>query len=308
MRPIIIGPNQPKRFYRGGGRIAAFRGTALEDEYRPEDWVASTTTLFGRTTDGLTTLPDGRVLRDAIEAEPLTLLGAEHLKRYGRPALGLLVKLLDAGERLPVHVHPDRPFSRRHLDCAHGKAEAWLIIEADADAQIGLGFSRAVDLKELASWVEDQDVNSLLNAMNLLPVAAGEAWLVPAGIPHAIGEGILLVELQEPTDLSVLLEWSGFDIDGRSDGHLGLGFPVALDAVDRSAWPRSLVEHLRKTGPHQRGATSALTSQSNGFFRADWLRLLDGLELEAGVSVLIGIEGSATLAMADGHETAFKRG
>lgn len=308
MRPITIGPNQPRRFYRGGERIAAFRGSPLEDGYRPEDWVASTTTLFGESTEGLTVLPDGRLLLDAIEAEPLAFLGAEHVDRYGGPALGLLVKLLDAGERLPVHVHPDRAFSHRHLGCAHGKTEAWLIVEAEDDAQIGLGFSRAVAEEELVSWTRDQDVDDMLRAMHWLPVRAGDTWFVPSGIPHAIGEGILLVELQEPTDLSVLLEWSGFDIDGPRDGHLGLGFEAALGAVDRSAWSSDSIEQLRRSRPGPKGVTPAFSPVGDEFFRADWIRPIDGYELEPGVSVLIGVEGSARLTLEDGHTTAIERG
>ena len=67
-------------------------------------------------------------------------------------------------------------------------------------------------------------------------LSPGDRVLVPAGMPHAIGRGILLVELQEPTDFSVLLEWEGFAIDGRAEGHLGLGFDVALGCVDRAGW------------------------------------------------------------------------
>ena len=61
--------------------------------------------------------------------------------------------------------------------------------------------------------------------------------LVPAGRLHAIGEGVLLLELQEPEDLSILLEWGGFALDGERDGHLGLGFDLALSAVDHQRSP-----------------------------------------------------------------------
>ena len=69
--------------------------------------MGSTTTIFGEDERGLTLLADGRTLRDAIAADPEGFLGAAHVRRYG-PDPALLVKLLDAGERLPVHCHPDR--------------------------------------------------------------------------------------------------------------------------------------------------------------------------------------------------------
>ena len=90
--------------------------------------------------------------------------------------------------------------------------------------------------------------------MHALDLAAGDAVLVPAGLPHAIGEGAFVVELQEPTDLSILLEWSGFEIDGATDGHLGLGFDVALAAVDRRGWSADDISGLR-------GATAESTGE-----------------------------------------------
>ena len=103
---IELPANQLPRFYRGGARIAAFRGLESVDDQAPEDWVASTTVVHGDSQFGLSRLPDGGRLRDAIEADPEAFLGHAHVERFGAdPAL--LVKLLDAGERLPLHLHPD---------------------------------------------------------------------------------------------------------------------------------------------------------------------------------------------------------
>ena len=109
MRLIDLPPNRPRQFYRGGSMLAEFRGVAATDDHRPEDWIASTTARHGAEHgEGLTTLPDGRLLRDALLEDPEGWLGAEHAAALGAdPAL--LVKLLDAGERLPVHAHPTRP-------------------------------------------------------------------------------------------------------------------------------------------------------------------------------------------------------
>src|SRR5438552_9831382 len=115
MRARAVPANTPRSFYRGAGRIHRFRGIPVpEDPFYPEDWIGSTTTRFGdRAARGLTTLPDGRTLADAIAADPEPWLGPEHVRRFGaNPAV--LVKLLDAGQRLPLHVHPDRSFARPH--------------------------------------------------------------------------------------------------------------------------------------------------------------------------------------------------
>ena len=132
----------------------------------PEDWVGSTTTLFGEESVGLSVLPDGRRLRDAVAADPLHWLGADHLARYGADTM-LLVKLLDAGERLPVHIHPLREFAHPHLDRQHGKAEAWCILDG---GEVHLGFRREVSEVELDRWVAEQDTEAMLEAMHVIAV------------------------------------------------------------------------------------------------------------------------------------------
>ncbi|WP_019137684.1 class I mannose-6-phosphate isomerase [Cellulomonas massiliensis] len=291
MKPLVLPANQPAdRFYAGGRRIASFRDGPEAAEraagHEPEDWVASSTPVFGHDPVGLTTLPDGRLLRDAIEADPRAWLGDAHVARYGAdPAL--LVKLLDAGQRLPVHAHPDVPFAAAHLGLAHGKTEAWVVLEP---ARVHLGFTRDVGAEELAAWVRDQDTDAMLGAMHALDLCAGDAVLVPAGLPHAIGEGALVVELQEPTDLSILLEWRGFAIDGVVDGHLGLGFGTALGAVDRRGWSAAEVEALR-------GATSSdegeLLPAGAAFFRVE--RWTGSRALDAGFAVVVVVDGSGAL-------------
>ncbi len=105
MRPVRLEANQPPRFYRGGEAISRFRGgPPPERDDRPEDWVGSTTTLFGHEREGLTTLPGGRSLRLEVEADPEAWLGPEQAEAFdGRT--GLLVKLLDAG-RAAARAHP----------------------------------------------------------------------------------------------------------------------------------------------------------------------------------------------------------
>ncbi len=121
MEPVSLPANQPQQFYLGGPQIEAFRGqpsaapsqpssTFPADPTRtPEDWIASTLSKFG-SLDGATRLPDGEWLSDAVTARPEEFFSPAHIARFGaNPAL--LVKLLDAGERLPVHCHPDRAFA-----------------------------------------------------------------------------------------------------------------------------------------------------------------------------------------------------
>ena len=230
MKPLLLPPNQFHRFYSGGARIDALRGVPEGEDGRPEDWVGSTATSFGSDTEGLSRLEDGRVLRDAIAEDPEGFLGPDHVERFGAdPAL--LVKLLDAGQRLPVHFHPGRAFARERLGMGFGKTECWIILEAEPDAAVHVGPREPLDPATVRGWVDTQDADEMLAALQRVPVAAGDAVLVPAGTLHAIGAGILLLELQEPTDLSVLVEWKPFGVTDGSE-HLQLGWEAALEAMD----------------------------------------------------------------------------
>jgi mannose-6-phosphate isomerase len=285
VRPIPLPPNVLRHFYAGGERIAALRGLDSRD-HTPEEWLGAVNTTFDGSR-GLSALPDGTLVRDAIQADPEGFLGPAHVARYGTdPAL--LVKLLDAGQRLPVHFHPGRDFAARELGLAHGKTEAWLIAEADPGASVWVGFTRGVGLGEVRGWMAAQDSAAMLAVMHELPVAAGDAIFVPAGAPHAIGAGILMVEVQEPADLSVLLEWDGFELT-EDEGHLGLGWDTALQALDLSGWEPSRVEALRGPG----AGRSLLPAAADPWFRAE--RVRGGDELDAGFSILVGLAGSGSV-------------
>jgi mannose-6-phosphate isomerase len=300
VKPQLLPPNVLRHFYAGGARIAAFRGLELDSDHMPEEWLGAVNTAFGSADRGLSRLDDGTLVRDAVAAEPAAWLGPDHVRRHGSDP-GLLVKLLDAGQRLPVHFHPGRAFAREALGLAHGKTEAWIIVEAEPGANVNAGFTRPVELDEVREWMRAQDSRAMLEALHELPVTAGDAIFIPAGTPHAIGAGILMVELQEPTDLSVLLEWDGFELS-EDDGHLDLGWSRALEALDRSAWDPDRVAELRAP---RVDSGSLLPRAADPYFRAE--RLTGGSPIDPGFSVLVGLAGSGTLAM-EGGELPFGRG
>lgn len=258
--PSILAPNLIAHFYPGSGAIARFRGLEAGAVVSPEDWVGSATKRYGHDLSGLSRLEDGGFLADAIVKDPVAFLGPDHVEAFGVDT-GLLVKLLDPGERLIVHSHPDRTFANRHLGCAHGKTEAWIVL-SESPGEVFLGFDRQVAEEELAGWVASQSIDEMLGSLNTLSVSRGDAVLVPAGIPHAIGAGVFAVELQEPTDFSFALEHRNF-----TDPDLRLGWDLALSSVDRSAWPADRLARL--AGPGLKTAGRVLPAQADPFFRAD---------------------------------------
>lgn len=238
MRAERLLPTRVYRFYRGGELLGRLRGERGEDDFFPEDWIGSVTPARNPGRDdpdeGLSRLADGRVLRDVVEADPIPWLGKEHVAHFGT-ATGLLVKLLDAAERLPVHAHPDRAFALDAFDSPFGKTEAWIVLDTrDGEAEVWVGLREAVETERYLEWITEQDVGRLVDSLNRIVVRPGDVIYVPAGVPHALGAGVLIAELQEPTDFSLLCEWRGFPIRPE-DSHLGLGWAAAVQALDLRA-------------------------------------------------------------------------
>jgi mannose-6-phosphate isomerase len=295
--PRHLPVNTPHRFYRGGERILAFRGLPVPDGFdghRPEDWLASTTRLFAEGGGGLTHLDDGADLPSVLESDPQEWLGAAHVDAYG-VVPGLLTKLLDSGERLPVHSHPDRAFAKAHLHCDNGKTEAWIVLDAEPGARVWLGFRDEVSPERLAEIVEAQD-EQLLAALNPVEVTRGDAILVPAGQPHVIGEGVLVLELQEPTDLSVMLEHERFGLE-EAHAFLGLDRGLALRSVDRGPLTAGALAGLRRRWSDVVGAGAALPEQADTFFRAQVVRPTgpEPVTVEAAFAVTVVVDGHGTL-------------
>jgi mannose-6-phosphate isomerase len=297
--PLVLPPNQFHRFYAGGARIDALRGVPAGPDGRPEDWIGSTTTAFGEASEGLSRVADGRLVRDLVRADPEALLGPDHVRRFG-PDPGLLVKLLDAGERLPVHAHPGRAFARAQLGSPWGKTEAWIILAAEPGATVHVGLREPVEAATLRRWVDEQNAGEMLAALHELPVRAGSTVLVPAGTLHAIGAGILLLELQEPTDLSVLVEWERFGVRSGAE-HLQLGWDAALAAIDRSPIDPAPLVTGADTGP-------LLPPAADPYFRAERVRPGGGdVESPPSFAVLVVTEGEGTLR-SDSEELALHAG
>ncbi|MBV9846313.1 MAG: mannose-6-phosphate isomerase [Kutzneria sp.] len=304
--PVRLEPNQPRHFYRGGGSIAGLRGLPVTTEFGPEDWVGSTTTRFGHDLAGLSSLPDGTLLRDAVAADPVSWLGTEHVAAFGSDT-ALLVKLLDPAQRLPVHCHPDNSFAAKHFGCRHGKTEAWIVVGTSGrGSAVHIGFRQDVDAATVEQWVRGQDRTAMLGALNTIPVAPGDAVFVPAGLPHAIDGGVFLVELQQPTDFSITLEWRGF-LDDPDSWHLGLGGEVALRCVDRSGWSVDRLSSLiRHTADRRTGVVELIGNTD--FFRADRLHTDSPVEMDPSFAVLVVLEGTGRLRAEHGGTTELRKG
>lgn len=215
------------RAYMGGYHLDCLEGKENPQISRfPEDWIASVTEAFnpGRNFpgEGLSQMENGEYLRDLMKKFPEEMLG-------GKKEMSFLFKLLDSNERLVIQAHPTVPFARQHFNSPYGKTECWYILGDGGSVYIG--FQPGVTRESWKALFEKQDIPGMLDCLHRFDVKKGDFIFVSGGVPHAIGPGCLLAELQEPTDLMVIPERitpSGVTLAERKI-HGGLGFEKMFD-------------------------------------------------------------------------------
>jgi mannose-6-phosphate isomerase len=135
-------------------------------------------------------------------------------------AVPLLVKFLFTSDKLSVQVHPGDEWAREHHGC-RGKTEMWHILRADAGAKIAIGLRERVTRERLEAASRSGEIMDLLN---WVPVQPGDTFFIPAGTIHAIGENIVLCEVQQQSDVTYRL----YDYDRGRELHLDDGVAVSF--------------------------------------------------------------------------------
>lgn len=131
----------------------------------------------------------------------------------------LLMKLLFTSEALSIQVHPDDQHAQA-MGLANGKTEAWYVLDAASNAQVGIGLKQQYSNNELRQAISDGTISDLVAWRN---VATGRALLVPAGTIHAIGAGLVVAEIQQRSEATFRL----FDYGRRRELHVDAGLAVA---------------------------------------------------------------------------------
>ncbi len=208
-KPLFFASNRVWRCYLGGKLLDQFIGNdnAVDANF-PEDWLASVTRADNGEQqqlpdEGLSLIRGTKTLfADLLKNFPTEALGPDNAD-----GLGVLCKFLDSAIRLPIQCHPDREFSRKHFNCEHGKTESWLILSTreinGEPPYILLGFKPEVTPEQFRRAVMAQDIPAMMACLHKFPVLPGEVYFIPGRIPHAIGPGLMLLEVQEPTDLVI---------------------------------------------------------------------------------------------------------
>ena len=231
---ILLPPNRVWRTYPGGKTLDELaKVPAPADTHFAEDWIASTTVAVNPPEAARAPSLDASNARPGISQvrvghdptphdfatllarDPEYFLGAGHARRHG-PQPQLLVKFLDSGTRLHFQVHPTREFARRVLGAPSGKTEAYHVLAVrDGSAgkalppagHIYVGFQRPPTPAQLRDWIVTQDIAAIERCFEPIPVRPGDTFIIPGGTPHALGAGIFMVEIQEPSDLVIRFEF-----------------------------------------------------------------------------------------------------
>ena len=135
----------------------------------------------------------GRSLREVFETEDRSVWGTHFAPEKDFP---ILIKLIDAEDKLSIQVHPDDEYARIN-DNDSGKTESWYIVDAKPGAELIYGFDHEVTREEFLQSIEDESVTQLLQHV---PVRPGDLVYIPSGTVHAIGAGILLAEVQQSSN------------------------------------------------------------------------------------------------------------
>ena len=303
--------NRVWRAYTGGKRIDKFYGKEnCSDSRRPEVWLASTVEAFNPDHpvkgEGLSICDDGRIFKEILAQNPEKILGTELCKKYNGN-LSILVKLLDSAERLVIQCHPTVPFAKKYFGSMFGKTECWYMLDCDEEACVYLGFKPGITKEKWQRLFEIQDTKGMLDCLHKFAVNAGDLWFVNGGVPHAIGGGCLMIELQEPSDLMVIPERvtpAGITLADKKL-HGGLGFDKMFDCFEYTGYSREETKkkYFRRAELDENKFSTVVGDDLTESFSMKALRVKGKSEVELGdrYAVVIVTNGSGVLKTASGE-------
>lgn len=296
--PLIFEPVYQERIW-GGTLMKEVLGRELPEGAQPigEAWeVTDREDAVSVVTNGALA---GRTLRELLTHYGTALTGGtEKFERFP-----LLVKLIDAGERLSLQVHPDEVTCRKLGDGAEPKTEMWYIIAARRGGCILAGLDSRATLVQTKALLHSPDVEGMLRKHPSVP---GDGYFIPSGTLHAIGAGNLILEIQQNSDTTYRLsDWGRVDANGKSrELHVEKGL-ASVHFTDRSN-PR--IAGVSDTAAHNR--KFPLVKQCR-HFSVDDLRLAGvwhDSTLNSSFHLLSCVGGSVVIRLANGEETPLAMG
>jgi mannose-6-phosphate isomerase len=308
---LPLDPNPVWRSYCGGSVLRAFRGQpGTGDDHFPEDWLASTVLARnGENSQGVmeglsrVSDPNGGPLIKSLKQKPGFWFGQGQGTHQDSLALGVLWKLLDSSVRLQFQAHPDAGFARRHLNSPAGKTECWYILGTRGETCVYLGFQHPPSREGWARMIREQRVDEMLACFEKIRVQPGDCYVVPAGTPHAIGAGVFMMELMEPTDWVVRCETTSAGLTLAPEAcFMGLDLETCLEVFDYRAWSIAEVRSTFQQPPREVVRTNAYCEEEligpayHEYFRLHRLRGRGDANWSGGeLMLLIVVTGEADL-------------
>ena len=226
---------------------------------------------------------DGTPLDELVRRTGADLLGARTARKYG-DSFPLLVKLVDVNSLASVQVHPNDEQAKRLEGYPWGKTEAWYIIQRAPDARFHIGLVPDVTPASFREALESGSANQLLASSDAKP---GDCILVPPGTVHAVGQGVLFLEIQQSSDITYrVYDWDRKDEHGKPHE---LHIDKAMQVIDFGARPR-----IFRTPPRDNTMGRILAGSQFEVFEA---RVVTGMDVPARASCLAGtvVEGEMRL-------------
>ncbi|MEQ8764796.1 MAG: class I mannose-6-phosphate isomerase [Planctomycetota bacterium] len=287
---MAVGPLKTVPIFKetvwGGDRLRAVCGKKLPDGMKVgESWELS---VRGRDTNRIATGRHAGRRLDEIFAEAPEECFGERIDPSQR--FPLLVKFLDARERLSIQVHPDDRQAMLFGSGDSGKWEAWVILEADEGARLYRGLREGTTRRDFQAALEAGHPQDCLWQVE---ATAGDVIDLPPGTPHAIGGGFVLAEIQQNSDLTYrVYDWGRVGLDGQPRE---LHLEQALEVLDFSASGTGLVRP--DSSPESGFSRESLISSP--FFGIERLRLTESTDWPEALGtfeVLMVIAGEGRLS------------
>tara|TARA_R110000868_G_scaffold119469_3_gene317126 strand:+ start:31316 stop:32380 length:1065 start_codon:yes stop_codon:yes gene_type:complete len=216
--PLVLEPILKEKVW-GGRKLAAFGKKLPEGAMIGESWeladLSSTSASGGGGDAAISVIANGamkgKTVRDAIGAWGDGMMGGVGLSAEG--GFPLLVKYLDAREHLSVQVHPSAAYAAEHSE-AHLKTESWFVLDAEPGSVIYKGLKEGVTREDLQGAIESGTVPEVMRSE---AAVVGACHTLESGTVHALGAGVLVAEVQTPSDTTYrVYDWaSEYGREGR---------------------------------------------------------------------------------------------
>ena len=277
-----------KDYIWGGHRLVEEYGKEYEGEILAETWELSCHP------DGPSTIVNGAYAGKTLE---------EYIEEAGKEVLGkncrrfrdfpILIKFIDAKQNLSIQVHPDNRYALKN-EGQYGKTEMWYVMDAGKDAFIYYGFKKEISKEEFARRIQE---DTLLEVLNAVPVQKGDVLFIESGTIHAIGEDILIAEIQQNSNVTYrVYDYVRVGKDGKKrDLHI----EKALAVTNRVPLIKS-----KSSYPHVADCDYFTVDKLN--LDGQMMRRMEGyVSEESFVSILI-LDGEGTVSCGD--QVTYKKG